>query len=144
MAKIFFDTNIVLDILLKREPHYANSIQLVDLALEDDRIQICMAECSLANVVYLAEKETKTGQRGIDKIIAFLKSYSVLSAHKENYILALESPFKDKEDALQYYVALQHQCDYFITRNEKDYKPFLSASLPILTPLQFIKEIELS
>lgn len=142
MAKLFFDTNIVLDILLMREPHYADALMLVELTDEDDRIQIYSAECSLANLVYLTGKEIKTGARGIDRIIAFLKSYPALSAMNDTYIHALESPFKDKEDALQYYVALQHQCDYFITRDENDYKPFASASLPVLTPAKFMREIE--
>lgn len=142
MAKLFLDTNIVLDILIKREPHYLESRQLIDLAIEDDRIKILIAECSLANIIYLTQKEIKTGLRGIDRIIAFLESYSVLSVLNDTYIRALESPFKDKEDALQYHVALQHQCDYFITRDESDYKPFASKSLPVVSPAQFLKDIE--
>lgn len=142
MAKLFFDTNIALDILLKRDPHYKAAQTIIELALEDDRVKICIAECSLANLVYLTGKEIKTGTRGIERIIDFIESYSLLSAHSDAYIRALESPFKDKEDALQYYVGLHSDCDYFITRDLDDFLPFASSALPVMTPEQFMDEIE--
>ncbi len=56
-------------------------------------------------------------------------------------IEAITSPFKDKEDALQYYTALNHGADYFITRNITDYKS-TSVRLPVMTPVEFIKSLE--
>ena len=49
---------------------------------------------------------------------------------------AISSPFKEKEDALQYYTALDHGADYFITRNVSDYK-HLSDRLPVMRPKEF-------
>lgn len=50
---------------------------------------------------------------------------------------ALQSNFKDKEDALQYYSALNAGVDYFITRNKKDYS-HTEISLPVHSPAEFV------
>lgn len=51
---------------------------------------------------------------------------------------ALNSRFSDKEDALQYYTAINHGADYFITRNIKDYKNAIE-TLQVFTPLEFLQ-----
>ena len=56
---------------------------------------------------------------------------------------ALNSKFKDKEDALQYYTALYHGADYFITRNTKDYK-HKTIALPVFSPQEFMKSFTLN
>jgi predicted nucleic acid-binding protein len=51
---------------------------------------------------------------------------------------ALNSKMTDIEDALQYYTALHHKLDYFITRD----KDLIKAAIPILpaySPEEFIK-----
>lgn len=53
-------------------------------------------------------------------------------------IRAVSSLFSDKEDALQYYTALNHGADYFITRNIRDYKSS-SDRLPVMTPVSFLE-----
>ena len=50
---------------------------------------------------------------------------------------AMRSTFRDKEDAYQYYTALEHHADYFLTRDMKDFKSAVPYHLPVLTPLQF-------
>jgi hypothetical protein len=61
-------------------------------------------------------------------------------AEKNGALLALNSQFKDKEDALQYFTALHAKANYFVTRNIKDYRHGWP-SLPVFTPDDFIKEI---
>ena len=61
---------------------------------------------------------------------------SVVSGGKGSAMLALQSAFKDKEDALQYHTALRAKADYFVTRNKKDYKHKVT-SLPVFTPVEF-------
>jgi hypothetical protein len=53
-------------------------------------------------------------------------------------LTALRSPFRDKEDALQYYTATK--ADYFITRNIKDYK-HKDPVLPVYHPDEFFKQV---
>lgn len=55
-------------------------------------------------------------------------------------IEGLASNFSDKEDALQYYTALHHGVDYFVTRNIFDYKTALG-SFPISTTEEFLSAL---
>ena len=48
---------------------------------------------------------------------------------------ALKSKFSDFGDALQYYSAIEHQCEYIITRNIESYK---NADIPVLVSEEFI------
>lgn len=52
MPELFLDTEAAVAILTKREPHYKYSIQLLELAANDE-VQILIAESSLANLIYL-------------------------------------------------------------------------------------------
>ena len=52
--------------------------------------------------------------------------------------LALDSPFADFEDSIQYNIAGRFNCDAIITRNIKDYK---KAKLPVLTAEQFLRQL---
>ena len=51
---------------------------------------------------------------------------------------ALLSDFDDFEDAVQYYAAIHDRSDVFVTRNKKDFK---NATLPVMTPSEFIASI---
>lgn len=82
---------------------------------------LLFAESSLANLIYLSfdiYKLKKAEQRLLD----FISACEIVSGGKEIMIKAVSSSFKDKEEALQYYTALDHGADYFITRNVSDYK----------------------
>ena len=50
--------------------------------------------------------------------------------------LALASDFKDFEDAMQYYTALENGLDIVITRNKRDFK---NINLPILTAQEYLE-----
>jgi len=78
---------------------------------------------------------------GEEILIDFIRASTVISGGKPVMLKALKSSFKNKEDALQYYIAQHHQADYFITRNIKDYKPH-AEFLPVMTPSEFINSIE--
>ena len=52
----------------------------------------------------------------------------------------LSSAFSDFEDALQYYCALQSNCNILITRNGKDFK---FSELPVLTGEEYLKSLEI-
>lgn len=136
MPDVFLDTDVSLDILSKREPHFSNSIKLLELAAQG-RIQLVISESSLANLYYLCFDIYKV-KNALSKLSDFISTCEIAHAGKDSIILSLNSMFKDKEDALQYYTALRASSDYFITRNKKDYKHTM-ISLPVYTPEEFIK-----
>jgi predicted nucleic acid-binding protein len=138
LPDIFLDTDVSFDIISKREPHYASSVQVLELAAKG-RVRLLISESSLANLFYLCFDIYKIENAG-SKLSDFIAACELVHSGKDNALLALNSHFKDKEDALQYYTALHAKADYFITRNIKDYKP-KKTSLPVYTPDQFMNEI---
>ena len=61
--------------------------------------------------------------------------------HGKSVSQMFKEKFKDKEDAFQYFTAQHHEADYFITRNMKDYKPYVEF-LPVMLPIDFIDSID--
>lgn len=54
---------------------------------------------------------------------------------KEIVHKALESDYKDLEDALQYYSAMAADAEVIVTRNVKD---FVKYEIPVITPTEFL------
>lgn len=138
LPEVFLDTDVSFDIISKREPHYGSSVQMLQLAAAG-RVRLLISESSLANLFYLTFDIYKI-EGANSKLVDFIASCELVHAGKDGALLALNSNFKDKEDALQYHTALNAKADYFITRNIKHYK-HKRPSLPVYTPGQFVHEI---
>ena len=134
MLDIFLDTDVAFDIISKRTPHFDTSIGLLELAVNGS-VTLFTSESAVANLVYLSKDIYKI-KSADSKLMDFLMACEIISCGKQKIFEALKSPFKDKEDAIQYYTALNHGLDYFITRNVKDFKNAFP-SLPVLTPSDF-------
>jgi predicted nucleic acid-binding protein len=133
MVKIFLDTNVVLDLLGKREPFYQDAKLFLSLHSNGlARLQI--AESGLGNLYYLAFGVYKLPHSEF-AMNEFIMVCDVLSGGKEVIYRSLESNFKDKEDALQYYTALANKSDFLITRDRKDFK--CAEEIPVLSPQEF-------
>jgi hypothetical protein len=139
MVNIFLDTDVVIDILSQRDPHYIIGAKLMQLAKED-KVGLIIAECSLANLFYFSYDVYKIPSPSA-QLLNFFSSCEIVHGGKDMVLNVLNSPFKDKEDALQYYTALDSDAEYFITRNSSDYKHAIQ-SLPVYTPAQFINLID--
>lgn len=136
MPRIFIDTDVAFDIVSKREPHYQSILPIVELASKGS-IEFVIAESGLGNLIYLAYEiyKLKEAETQLSDLFTACK---IVHGGKQCIIQAFDSAFKDKEDALQYYTALHNECDYFLTRNIKDYKHAVK-NLPVLTPDNFSK-----
>ena len=139
LPEVFLNTDVAFDILSKREPHYASSIKLLELAAKD-QISLQIAESSIANLIYLSFDIYKLADAA-PKLLDLIAACHVVHGGKPVVLEALTSKFKDKEDALQYYTALHSGADYFVTRNTKHYKPS-SRILPVYKPLEFLRSIK--
>lgn len=135
MDNLFIDTDVAFDIISKREPHYVYSIQILQLAA-DGKVKLFISESSIANLFYLSFDIYKI-KDAVLKLSDFVGACDLLVAGKQNILGALRSEFKDKEDALQYYTALNANLKYLITRNIKDYK-YGDGEISVFTPAQFL------
>lgn len=136
MPKVFIDTDVAFDIISKREPFYQSMLPIVSLA-SAGAIEFVIAESGLGNLLYLTYEIYKLKDAEV-QLSNLFTACTIVHGGKTCMLQALESAFKDKEDALQYYTALHNECDYFLTRNVKDYKHAVKI-LPVYTPESFLK-----
>ena len=131
--KVFVDTDIIYDLIAKRDPFYFAAARLFTLA-DEGKIQIFISALSLPNVHYLLSK--KKSEEEAKQILRKLKVLVNVTPLNEKIIdLALNSEFSDFEDAIQYFSALQSEVEVLLTRNLKDYK---KAQISVLTAQDFI------
>lgn len=135
--KVMLDANIILDFTLKRE-QYESARQVFTLTVKGSVksfitpsiVHICGYWLTKA---YGHEKAKKL-------MLTMLADVATIDINHETTIAALHSSIRDIEDALQYYTALYHKIDYFISRDKQLHKDSL-AILPVYTPEQFLKQI---
>lgn len=134
MKSVFVDTDIVLDLLGNRKPFYRHAAELFSIA-DRSEIKIFVSSLSFSNLNYILSKQYSSIQAR--KILMKFKTLvTVISVSDKVVELALLSDFKDFEDALQYFTALENDVNILLTRNLKDYK---TAEIPIMTAEQFLK-----
>ncbi|RCH55547.1 hypothetical protein DJ568_06555 [Mucilaginibacter hurinus] len=131
---LFIDTDVILDTLLIREPHFSSSVAIMVLA---DKHKCCTSVHGLLNVHYFTKK--KFGEQQARKAIEVLSTkLTVIAETKEFIDKALLSAISDFEDAVQFYSAKSVGADAIITRNLQDYK---QSTIPVYTPNQFLKTL---
>lgn len=133
MEKLYVDTNIVLDLLQKREAFYVEAQELFTLA-DKKKVKLYVSSLTIANTHYLLSRHYHSGEAR--KILAKFKVLvEVLSLDHKIIDLALTSDLKGFEDAIQYYTALENNMDLIITRNKRDFK---KQRIPVLTAKEYI------
>ena len=133
MKKIFLDTNIILDFLGEREGFYEASAKIMTLA-DKKKIQVYTSPSSISNVFYVLAKY-ENSKIALEKIGKFKLLCSMSVMDDEVVEKAINSDFKDFEDAMQYFSALASNCNIIITRNEKDFK---NAMIPVMNAESYL------
>ena len=133
MDKLFVDTNIVIDLLSKREMFYQAASVLFTLA-DKNKIKLTISSLTFANTYYLLSKEL-SNEKVKEVLRKFKLLVKVLPMDDKIIDLALNSGFKDFEDAIQYYTALENKSEIIITRNLKDFK---LAKIPVMTADDYV------
>ncbi len=132
--RIYIDTDIILDLLLKREPFYPAARSIFSL-LEKGELEGCVSPLIFANLFYILRK-LKSGPEAL-KVLQKLKVLvTVLPIDAKIIEMALASNFKDFKDAIQSYSALENGIQVLITRNVKDYIP---SALTVFTAEEYLK-----
>ena len=134
MNKLLVDTNVIIDLLAKREAFYVDSLKLFSLA-DRSEVQLFVSTLSIANTYYLLSDVVK-----LKNVRSIIRKFKILvNAYPLNdkiVELALnDTSFKDFEDGIQYYTALEANCKVIVTRNTKDFK---KSNLPVLRPKEYL------
>jgi predicted nucleic acid-binding protein len=135
---ILFDTNIILDALLDRDPFGQNAVILLDAA-EQSVINGFLCADSVTTLYYLMEK-VKTKAFARQKIKLLFDLFEVAPVNRAVLDEALVLDFSDFEDAVVHQSAVGVNADGIVTRNTVDFK---KSKIAIFSPTELISIIDL-
>ena len=135
MENVFVDTNIVIDLLQKRDEFYKEAQELFTLA-DRKKVKLYISALTFANTYYILSRFYSSDEA--KKILSKFKVLvEVLPTTDKIIELALASDFKDFEDAIQFYTALESSLEAIITRNKKDFKNNL---IPVFIAKEYLNK----
>ncbi len=137
MEKVLFDTNVLLDILLKRNPHFENASKLFAL-IDEKKILGHITASTITDIYYISKKE-KGHKLSIEFISNLIEVVEVIGVDRDVVVKALKFDIKDFEDAIQISAAEFNDIDCIITRNVDDYS---NSNLKIYSPEEFLKSLK--
>jgi predicted nucleic acid-binding protein len=136
-VKLFLDTNVVIDLLGEREPFYESAAKIATLS-DKGKIQIYVSALTFSTTFYLLSRFENQ-----DIVKEKIRKFKVLveTSDLTDRIIdkGLNSKFSDFEDALQYYSAINMNCNIIITRNAKDFK---ESDIPVMTPDEYLNSLK--
>lgn len=136
MKRVLLDTNIILDIALKREPHFEFSAKIFEL-IDNKAIIGHITATTVTDIYYISRKE-KGNEIAIEFISGLISIVDVIGVDKNVIIKALNSSLEDFEDAIQVSAAEYHEIETIVTRNKSD---FDQSGLEIVTAKELIDSI---
>ena len=136
MMRLFLDTNIVIDLLDRREPFCHDAVQLFTMAY-NKQVQLIVSPMTYTTASFLLHRH---GAEGVRNLLSNFRQLSrVATANERTVDDSLASQFNDFEDAMQYYCALKAKADIIITRNGKD---FSASKLPVMTATEYLATLK--
>ena len=133
---ILIDANVVLDILLNRQPWYTDAALIFGLT-QQNLIKCYISASTVTDIFYIAQKEHgKNAAR--EALKRLLQVFLPATVTDGNIYQALELEWDDFEDSVQFAVGKALFADFIVTRNTQD---FASSSIAVVTPEQFIQTI---
>lgn len=137
MFKIMVDTNVILDVLLNREPFVEGSYAVLDLCEKHGVTGVVSASC-ITDLYYIIYKDTKSADTTYAAIGHILNILGVADVTAEDVLRAYQLRARDFEDCLVACCAVNTKCDFVVTRNTADYD---ASIIPVATPAEFLAYI---
>lgn len=135
--KIMCDTNVIIDVLLEREPFIEDSYKVLKLC-EEHKIDGFVSASSVTDIYYLVRKYTHNTDLAYKAIGKLLEIAKVCSVTNNDILIAFQAKAKDFEDCLVATCAKSIHCDSIVTRNKGDFEGF---GIPVFTPAEILLQI---
>ena len=133
MIRLFVDTDIILDVLLKRA-HFRAAAAVLS-RIENREFRGYTTAVVFANIHYIVARQAGK-KKSLQNLRKLRKILSILPVDEQIIDEALLSDTADFEDAIQYVTAKSHGIDFIVTRNKADYEV---SAVPALTAEEFIE-----
>lgn len=131
--RVLVDLNVLLDVLQRREPHYAASADVLSRVARGE-IQGAVPGHAVTTIYYLVTRFAgrASAERAIDWL---LRDLQVVAEDRELFLRARSLEMNDFEDAVVAAAAEKIRCDWIVSRNVDD---FAKAPVPAVTPLELL------
>jgi predicted nucleic acid-binding protein len=137
MDKVLIDSDVILDFFFDRKPFSDQASQIFSLC-ETRKIKGFITPVICSNIYYLL-RQIARHEKVIEKLRQLMTILDVVTMDRETVLQALNSDFKDFEDALQNFAANRAGfIDVILTRNIKDYT---KSEIGVMTPENYIKAL---
>lgn len=134
--RVLIDTNVILDVLQKRESFFTDSYRALRRALENDAE--CLISASAAtDIFYALRKSLGSAQQAKEHIDQLAQVVSFADVQGMDIHTALMRAMPDFEDAVVDAVAERSGASYILTRNIKD---FTGSVVPAILPADFLNK----
>ena len=136
---VLFDTNVILDVLLDREPHIEAAAKLFAL-VDNGRVtgSIC---ATTATTIYSIAAKSFGSRRARDQVHGLLGLFEVAPVDRDVLDSALDIDFSDYEDAVLHEAACTAGATVIVTRDRGD---FVNSAIPALDPIEFLAVVAAS
>jgi len=132
--KILIDTNVVLDILLNRQPWYIDAALIFSMT-KQNYFQSYVSATTITDIFYITKKVL--GKSGAKEALKNLFKVFCPASVKDNDIYkALNLEWDDFEDSVQFIIGEGLSVDYIVTRNIRDYT---TSHIKIIAPDKFLE-----
>ena len=139
--RALLDTNVIVDVLQRREPWFSDG-QKIFYAIANKKIIGCITAKEAADIYFFSRKQF-TGQKNVDakarqvmtKLYALFELVDTLGIDCQNAI-AIEN--NDYEDAIMIESAVRAGLDCIITRNPDHFK---TDAIPVYSPAEFVANL---
>lgn len=133
--RLMIDTNIFLDVMVKREPFFADSKAVLELC-ESKKVYGFLSASSATDIFYLVRRQLHSVELAYKALGSILDIAKVLAVTNEDVLNAYIQRAPDFEDCLMATCAKANKCDAIVTRNKKD---FLNFGITLFSPEELLK-----
>lgn len=134
--KVLLDTNIILDVILQRQPYFTSAVEILKLS-DLGKMESVITSNSITDIFYVLRKYFNKIEDREKAVKHILQMLDIVSVTKTDIFKSFELKYTDFEDALQTQCAKKVKADYIITRNEKDFK---DKSVKAISPEKFLQQ----
>ena len=136
--KLLIDTNIILDVLLKREQFCTPAIEVLNLSDRDD-VEEYVSASAFTDIYYIAYRTIKDKEKVKTLLKNLLAVVRIAAVSEQEIKYALNTEWTDFEDSVQHAVAINERMDGIVTKNATDYK---NAKISVWSPEQVLKVVK--
>jgi predicted nucleic acid-binding protein len=140
MTKVLFDANVLLDFFLERNKKQGEINKIFSLVdqgsitgfITTPTLQICAYYLTISKGVGVAKAVLEM----------IIMNFQLLEGNRTTILHALNSPQKDIEDAIQYFIAVENEIDAIVT-SDLDFIKLSSTSLLICSPSDLLQKLQI-